>query len=540
MMSLNDPQIKDQSPVSVVANADRIEPTPQHARYDRYFKTGHLMDDLKGRSVRGGVVTVGAQGCKFLLNMASTMILARLLTPEDFGLVAMVTAVTGFVAMFKDAGLSMATVQREHVTQGQISTLFWVNVALSLAVTLLVALSSSLIARFYGELRLQSIAMVIAGTFVFSGLTVQHQALMRRQMQFGYLAIIEIVSMLSGGLTAVAMAWQGCGYWALVGMTMCNTIVNCLLVWILVDWRPGAPVRRSGARSMLRFGGGLTLFSFLNYVTRNSDNIVIGYALGGGSLGVYGKAFGLLMMPIQQINAPVASVLVPSLSRLQHDPRRYRHVYLRAIGMLSFVGMPLVCYLFVAADEVVEILLGSGWEETVSVFRWLAPAALFGTINVAPGWLCVSLGKTKVPVVWAAISAPATVATLLIGSHWGIDGVAAGSTLSWCILFTLFMVMACHRSPVTFFQVIWCLAGPFFSSVTSAIATFQLSRQAETMDLTVVSSAILKFVVFAAVYLTLSIALPSGRSRLVSIWRDGLAALTRSKTSESSHGTPRP
>lgn len=495
-----------------------------------HFRTDHLMVDLKERSVRGGAVTLSAQGVKFALQMGSTMVLARLLTPADFGLVAMVTAVTGFVAMFKDAGLSMATVQRENITHEQVSTLFWFNVGLSLLLMLTVAAFAPVIAWFYGEPRLTGISLVLAVTFVFSGLTVQHQALLRRQMKFSLLAVIDLLSMAAGITLAIAMALRNYSYWSLVGMAAASALVNCILVWRLSPWRPGLPVRRCGAGAMLRFGGGLTGFNVLNYFTRNADNVIVGYFLGSASLGIYSRAYRLLMMPMQQINTPVASVMLPSLSRLQDDPRRYRSAYLRAVGMLAFIGMPIVAFLFVVANDVVTVVLGAGWEGAATIFRWLAPAAILGTVNVAPGWLCVTLGRAKVQVVWAAISAPITIAAFLLGAHWGAVGVAAAFSSSWCVLFILFLVMACQRSPVSIVNVITCIALPLVASIISACACILIVSV--NAKLATAPSFAANALIFAVTYSAISGAFPSGRGRFETLWRDGIGVLMSRRRSK--------
>lgn len=495
------------------------------AARDRHFATDHLMADLKGRSVRGGAITLSAQAIKFILQIGSTMVLARLLTPEDFGLIAMVTAITGFAAMFKDAGLSMATVQRDHITHEQVSTLFWINVLLSVVVMIAVAALAPAIAWFYGEPALVWITLALAGTFIFGGLTVQHQALLRRQMRFTALAAIDIASMAAGIAAAIFMAILDFGYWSLVGLSMGTTIANCALVWTLSGWRPGPPIRSSGVRPMLGFGGGLTAFSILNYFTRNADNIIIGYAMGSGPLGVYSKAYRLLMMPIQQFNAPVASVMVPALSRLQSDSPRYRHAYLRAIGTLAFVGMPLVAFLFVVADEAVVILLGPGWEGSATVFRWLAPAAMLGTINVAPAWLCISLGRAKVQVLWAAISAPVTVVGFLIGVRWGIGGVAAAFSMTWCLMMLLFMAMACRRSPVSFTQLAFAVLPSLAASVLSAAGCLALVPQLAPADAPLAWRLVMSALVFGTLLLALTLVAAPGREQLRSMWRDGLGAL---------------
>jgi O-antigen/teichoic acid export membrane protein len=194
----------------VPAAASSIE---EDDRQQKHFKTDHLLPNLKGHTISSGAVTVSAQGAKFFLNLVSTVILARLLSPRDFGLVAMVTTVTGFLRVFKDAGLSIATVQREKITHAQVSNLFWINIAVSAVSTLVVAASAPIIARFYHNPNLISITLLLSTTFLISGTTVQHQALLKRQMRFKALALIEVGSMVIGVLVGATMALRGYRYW---------------------------------------------------------------------------------------------------------------------------------------------------------------------------------------------------------------------------------------------------------------------------------------------------------------------------------------
>jgi len=503
-------------------NAAALDPVGQAAadERDKHFRTDHLMADLKGRSVRGGAVTVAAQGAKFVLQMGSTMVLARLLTPTDFGLVAMVTVVTGFVGMFKDAGLSMATVQRETITHGQVSTLFWINVTLSVLLMALTSALAPVIAWFYGEPRLVGITLAIAGTFIFAGFTVQHQALLRRQMQFKKLAVIEVIAMATGAAVAVTVGWHTRTYWALVCIPAGTAVTNALGVWICSGWKPGPPKRGTGVMPMLKFGGGLTGFAILNYFTRNADNVIIGVTLGSAPLGIYSRAYYLLMVPIRQFNAPVGSVMVPALSRLQNDPARYRNAYLRAVGTLAFIGMPLVALLYVVADEIIAIVLGPGWGQASTVFRWIAPAAMLGTVNVAPGWLCVTLGRTRRQLVWAAISAPLTVAAFIVGTQWGVVGVAAAFSLAWCALLLLFMAMACHRSPVSLLQLLGTFTPPLLTAIAAAGVTMLLAATWVPGDFHIAFSLILKTTTYVAIFSTLAAIVPCCRARLVSVWSD--------------------
>ena len=485
---------------------------------DAHFRTDHLLADLKGRTVRGGAVTLGAQAVKFVLQLVSTAVLARLLTPNDFGLIAMVAAFTGFVSLFNDLGLSMATVQRQHITHDQVSTLFWINVALSLLFMLLAAVVAPAFAWFYGEPRLTLITLATAATFIFGGLTAQHTALLRRQMRFTPLALIEIASLAAGITTAITLASLGFGYWSLVAMTAAAAAATMLLTWLSSGWKPGLPKRRSGVRPMLAFGGSLTAFNFLNYFTRNADNVIVGTMLGAPTLGIYSRAYNLLMLPISQINDPIGGVAMPALSRLQNDPAGFRRYYVRAIQTLAFATMPLVLFCFVATDAIILTILGPQWTDAVSVFRWLALGAFVGTINFAPGWLCVSLGRANRQLYWAILSAPLAVLAFFVGAHWGVDGVAAAFSVSWTLLFILFVVYACYGSPVRLRDLVRCLWRIVAASVLAGIGLGILA-EALWPELSPGARLIGDGLLFATMYLGCWMVIPGGRAALADILR---------------------
>jgi PST family polysaccharide transporter len=226
--------------------------------------------------VRGGATTMIGQCSKFLLQTTSTIVLARLLTPADFGMIAMVTAVIRFADLFKDLGLSMATIQKSEINHDQISTLFWINIIFSLMISLLTTAMSPIIAWFYNQPQLISITIALSVVFVFGGLAVQHQSLLQRQMRFKELVGIQIISMLAGILAAIVAANYGFGYWALVIMQIMAAIFNALGVWLLCSWRPGRPSWNVGVGSMLNFGFNLTGATILNYFARNLDKVQIG------------------------------------------------------------------------------------------------------------------------------------------------------------------------------------------------------------------------------------------------------------------------
>jgi len=422
---------------------------------DRFFDTEHLKSDLKGLSVRGGAVTMAAQGAKFFLRMGSTPILARLLTPEDYGLIAMVAVVTNFVMMFKDMGLSMATVQRDEIDHDQISTLFWINVFVSLAIMLVMAALAPGVARFYGKPELTLVTLALAGTLIFGGLTIQHQALLRRQMHFGRLAVIEIAAAFSGVAAAVIAAWYGAGYWALVIMQLVMAVSMAIGVWVACDWRPGLPKRGAGVRSMLAFGGNLTGFRFVNYFARNVDKMLIGKVYGPVSLGLYSKAYQLLMLPLNQVRGPMSAVFIPALSRVQNDPERYRRVFLRLMRMLCLTMLAPLPVLIIGSDWIIDLMLGPQYEGAGGIFTCLAVVAIVQILLSCPSWLFITQGRGRDMLYSGIICSIISVISFIVGLPWGVFGVALAYSISALVLRApVLLFWAGRKGPVGTVQII--------------------------------------------------------------------------------------
>lgn len=417
---------------------------------DSHFRTDHLVADLKSRSARGGMVTITSQAIKFALQTGSTMALARMLAPEDFGLIAMVTAVTGFVALFKDAGLSMATIQRAEINHAQVSTLFWVNVALSLMVTATIAALAPAIAWFYSEPRLTGVTLVIAATFVLGGLTVQHQALLRRTMRFRDLAIIEVLSMIAGIATAIVMAAAGLGYWALVGLTTGSAAANCALVWRFSRWRPGRPVRSSGVRPMIRFGASMTLASVCNLAREQLPYIMIGYSLGSGPLALYDRAYRLLLMPLTAMMPAISAVVIPALSRVQHDPARQRRIIATLSLLAASVSIPASVIGVVLAPEVILVMLGKQWMESATIFAFLAPLAATQAISTVSVWALTTSGRGDALLRFSVLNAALAALSVIVGLRYGLTGAALAFSSVGCLIRTPMLYgFVVRNTPIT-------------------------------------------------------------------------------------------
>ncbi|HWX14998.1 MAG TPA: lipopolysaccharide biosynthesis protein [Chthoniobacterales bacterium] len=421
----------------------------EEERYQEHFKTDHLLHNLKGHTISSGVVTMLAQGVKFLLNLISTMILARLLSPRDFGLVAMVTTITGFLRVFKDAGLSIATVQRERLTQAQVSNLFWINLAVSALSTFIVAASAPIIAQFYHNRSLFSVTLLLSTTFLISGSTVQHQALLKRRMRFKALAVIEVGSMIVGVLVGIWMAVAGYGYWSLVGSSLSMETSGLVLTWSVSTWRPQFPTRHSGIGPLVTFGAHRTVADFISSLARGSDNLLIGRAYDAAAVGLYSRASVLLIRPLEQFLSPIYAVFVPALSRLQSHPERYRSTFLRLYEAIALTSLLFTGLLLALARPLTLVLLGPKWERAAVIFGGFTVAALCIPLANVSIWLFISQGRGRDGLIAQSINACAIVLSFLAGLPYGPVGVAiAFSVSSLFVRVPILYFMAGRRGPV--------------------------------------------------------------------------------------------
>jgi PST family polysaccharide transporter len=445
------------------------------ANSDRILDVDHIKPDLKERTVRGGAVTIIAQIIKQALSICSIVILARLLTPHDFGLIAMVTAVTGFALVFKDMGLSMATVQRAEIDNEQISTLFWINVAFSLFIFALTSGLAPVIAWYYKEPKLIWITISLSVGFIFGGLTVQHQAILKRQMRFISLTFIEIASSILGIGVGIGLSLVGASYWALVLMQLTIALSSAVGTWMLCPWHPGRPVRIGKVRSMLIFGSNLTGFNIINYFARNIDNFLIGRYFGAQQLALYSKAYALLLLPISQINTPISNVLIPALSRLQSEPDRFRRAYLKAISTIGFFTMPVAAFLLLNSKEVILLVLGQQWIGAAKIFQVLAIASFLQPIANTTGWLFISMGRTRDMLKWRLATCWFGPIAYAIGLYfYGTIGVAYGHVFASLVLTIPVIWYAQKGTGIGTLRILKAILQPFVLAFTVNITLFYI------------------------------------------------------------------
>lgn len=430
------------------------------------------MKDLKEKTIRGGFARLCAQAASFLLRMVSLMILARLLGPRDFGLVGMVTAFTGVLNLFRDFGLSSAAVQRATVTEEQVSTLFWINILLGVLLGVVTVAAAPVIAVFYHEPRLFGVTVVLAAGFLFNAAGIQHSVLLQRQMRFTALAVIGVTSLIVGTVIAMGGAKAGYGYWALVAMTVSLPLVNTIGLWLATGWIPGLPRRRAGIRSMMRFGGTLTLSGLVVYIANNFEKVLLGRFWGASAIGIYGRAYQLVNIPTDNLNSAVGEVGFSALSRLQDDPSRLKSYFLKGYSLILALTIPITLTCASFADDVILVLLGPHWQEAVPIFRLLAPTILVFAIANPLSWLLSSIGLVSRLLKMGLVIAPIMIAGYFMALPYGPRGVAVALSAIMTLWLIPLVIWALHGTIISPRDILLVLSRPLASGVLAAGSAF--------------------------------------------------------------------
>lgn len=425
------------------------------------------MQDLRSKTIRGGSVRLCSQVAMLLMRVGSVAVLARLLDPTDFGLANMVTALTGVLGLFRDFGLSAAMVQRATITEAETSALFWINIAVGVVLTVFTMCCAPLVVAFYSQSHVFWLTIVAATGFLFNAAGVQHSALLQRQMRFTALALIDLFSLIGANLVAILMAIAGCGYWALIATTVCLPLFGTIGVWCVARWLPGRPQHCPNLRSLIRFGGTLTLNGLIMYVSANLEKVLIGRVWGAEAIGVYGRACQLNKIPIDGLNSAVGQVAFSALSRLRDNPARFRNYFLKGYSLVlsSNILITIVCVLF--AEDIIRILLGPKWTDAAAILRLLAPTILVYAMANPLGWLLESLGLVARGLKMALVFAPLVVGAIFAGLPFGPRGVALAYSAMMMLWVVPLVAWAVHGTPISFRDVMTTFAQPFLSGLVA-------------------------------------------------------------------------
>jgi O-antigen/teichoic acid export membrane protein len=436
---------------------------------ETYFEDHRESGDLGRLALRGGMVSVAMQYGNGVLQILAAIILARLLTPGDFGLVAIVTVLTSFAPLLIDFGLGDATTQRKKITPSQVSSLFWLSSGVGLAVALAVAAASPLIAAVYREPELEPIALCTSITFVLWGISNQHLALLRRTMQFGRIARIQLLGSLVGIATAIVLAMAGCGYWALVARPIANAAYVVAGAWLGCRWRPGLAAFDEETKSMIRFGLHVVGFSVTYNVAKSVDRIALGLFYRPDQVGYYQNAMTLYESSIFQALAQVHTVGSAALSKLQGNVAALRQRYESALSALAFFVMPAAAILSVTGEDVTAMLLGEKWRPAGSLLRIIALRGIPQVIEGSQGWLHLSIGRADRWRNWGIVSLVVQIVAVVAGLSFGPKGVAVACVIASILIAVPSISYAGRPIGVGSAQVIRAV-GPQVIGAVSAVA----------------------------------------------------------------------
>ena len=454
---------------------------------------------MKRRSVHGAAAILIAQLVKFVLQFGSQIILARLLDPAQYGLMAMTAPVLGFVQVISDLGLGQAVVQRPGITNGQVSALFWVNVAVSAVLAAGVCLLSPAFAWLYGEPQIIPIVDVLGCLIVVSGATIVPTALLNRQMRFIPLAIIDVASVVCATVVAIAAASAGLGTWALVIAQVTVSLTVLTLTWLFAGWTPSRPMRNADIGSLLRFGVHLTGGNIAGYLSFSADRMLIGLTTGKVSLGLYDRSYRLVSLPLAQLMAPIGRVATPLLSRLNDSDERFQRIYLQMLQLTNFCTVPTMLFGFVMAKPVVAIIFGEKWIEAAPIFEWICFGGIATSTFCSTFWIFTSQGRSLEQMRLSWVVSLINVVSFAAGLPWGAVGVAAVSGVSFVLVQTPILVWGATRTGAVSLNALTGALAPFF--LAAAITAGVLSRlPSEGMGLLgLLAAACMSYAVFAAV-----------------------------------------
>jgi O-antigen/teichoic acid export membrane protein len=434
------------------------------------------MDDLRHRTLRGGLAKLLGQGLGVIVRLAFMVILARLLDPGEFGLVAMATAITGMMAMFASAGLSTAVVQARTISDTQLSTLFWVNMLIGTLLAGICVLLAPLLVSFYDEPRLFWLTILLAPGFLLGAASVQHLAILQRAMRYGALTLIECSGQVLGLLAGVVLALAGYRYWALVGASFFLQLGTAIGLWATTRWIPTWRFSLAEVIPLLRAGGTITLNTIVTYVGFNLEKVLVGRVWGAEALGHYGRAYQLISVPIDNLSNAVGGVAFSALSRLQDEPDRLRVYFLKGYALLASLSLPLTLFLCLFAEPTFLILFGPKWLEAASIFQILTPTVLVFSLTNPFGWLLLATGRQQRCLRIALVMACLVVTACAIGLPYGPRGVATAYSTAMVLWFLPHIVWSARGGPVAPRDILPAIIRPMIAAGVALGATEFVDR----------------------------------------------------------------
>ena len=485
---------------------------------ERWFHIEDVRADLRARSVRSGLIAVGSRAATVLINLASVMVLARILRPEDFGVLAMVLPLTILFNSIANQALQTSIIHHEHLDHAKASAIFRAAAVANLILAALMAASGPLLARLYNDARASSVAIVWAAVLYVATFSAIHEALLKRQMRFGTALSANLAGVVAGSMVAIAAALLGAGYWALLLQFATMDLFRTAAIWLVCGWRPSLRARATPEAKTLRdYWRHLATFRVVTWLADHPDRMLVGYLGGAGTLGLYDSARRWAFYPFVELYMSLTHVAVATFSRVAHDAARYRAFVSRGLLPVLALSLPVIAFVGVEATSVVLILLGDQWLNAVPFVQLMCIAAFVGSLGRITPWLFLSRGETARQLRWSLfVQMPVMLGSVLIGTRFGALGVAAGFTIGVCLVAVPSLAWAVHGSPLRLTDVLRIAARPMSASLAAAAMLATVRRWLPDVGGTVPNLA-LRLALFGVAYLMVWLMLPGGKRAITEV-----------------------
>lgn len=390
------------------------------------------MSEFRGRVLKALSWTAGGKVVSQIISMGFGIALARMLTPDDFGLIAMMMVFTGFAGLLMDVGLGSALVQKKDIQEIHYNTVFWTNLGVGVGLCLLVSAISPYISQFYERSELTDLGRILSLQFVLGALALVPRQRLVKNLSFQVTAVADLLGMIAGGLVAVYMVMEGFGYWALAWQPVILRSVATVYIWSIARWLPALAFSSSALKELFGFSFYVFATRMIRYGTDKADKLLAGKYLGGDAAGLLDKAQSMMLFPLQNVSHTVGSVMFPALSLIQSDKVRVRKVYLRSTQAIALLTFPMVAGIFAVSENFVLGVLGEQWAEMIPLLQILCLAGIARSIVTVTGSIYLSQGRAKLQFKVNLLTRPIALAGVIIGLFWGVKGIVIGmTTATW-------------------------------------------------------------------------------------------------------------
>lgn len=431
------------------------------------------MNNLKQKTISGVAWNTVGRISNQILQFILSIILMRLLLPEDYGLITMAMVLIGFASIFSEFGFSSALIQNQNITEEHKSSIFWLNIIIGTLLTLLFFVFADMFANFYNNKQLVKVIQYLSFTFTISAIGIVPDTLLQKEMNYAAINKINISLVLISGLISVYLAFSGWGVMSLVIQNLVSQILRIPLLFFASHWRPRFIYKSKSIKELFSYSAYLTGFNVINYGARRSDDLLIGKFMGAESLGIYSRAYNLMLLPITQVISLVSNVMFPALSLIHNDKYRVKRIYLNVIQMLAFITFPLMLGLMAVADNFILGIFGNKWAEVIPIIQILAFVGVLQTLANPTGWIYTSQGKTDWMFWWGVFGSGSIIIFIVIGVFLGsIYSVAIAYLMINIILAYPVVAIPGKLINMKFIEVYRCVSPILITSILVAIIIY--------------------------------------------------------------------